>query len=88
MKRVAIFMGALIPVLYFIAYFLLSKVGLPVEVRVFIAEYGSALVIFQFLICIVGCFMYKKMGVRIFLLLFFLSFAIFLFNTVERFNPV
>jgi hypothetical protein len=88
MKRVTILISAFIPVSYLITYLLLSKVGLPVEVRVFIAEYGSALVIFQFFISVIGCFIFKKIGIRVFLLLFFLSFAVFLFNTVERFNPV
>jgi hypothetical protein len=88
MKRVIILISVFLPVLYLSLYVLIDRIGMPVEVRVFIAEYGSVVVIFQFIFCVMGFFTNRKASTRIFLIMLFLLFTVFLFNTIERFNPV
>jgi len=87
MKK-AIFINALLPVFYLILYGMLQYADLSARIRVFVAEYASGLLILQLIACIIGVIICKRLSIRILLCLILILFTIFLFKTVEGFNPV
>lgn len=87
MKK-AIFINALLPVIYIILFVMLKYADLSTRIRVFVAEYASGLLILQLISCIICIIICKKLSVRILLCSTLVFFAILLFKTVEGFNPV
>jgi uncharacterized membrane protein YoaK (UPF0700 family) len=87
MKK-AIFINALLPLLYFILFVMLEYEHLSTTIRVFVAEYASGLLILQLISCIIGIIICKNLSVRILLCSTLVFFVILLFKTVEGFNPV
>lgn len=84
----AIILNAVSPVLYIVLYLLLEYDKIFGGTRVFIAEYASGLLIVQLITCGIGFGLCKNRPIRILLVLVLILFAIFLFKTVEGFNPV
>ena len=86
MKK-AIILNAVFPLLYIILYLMLRYDNIFGGTRVFIAEYASGLLIAQLITCVIGFWMCKKRVIKIILIAILILFIIFLFKTVEGFNP-
>ena len=87
MKKRIIISNLLIPILYAILLLLPRHSGIIDKNRLLISEYGSVLIVAQFVICIVSFGLYKVRITRILLVILFLLFTIFFFKTIETFNP-
>ena len=83
----AISINLVAPTVYLVLWLLPRNSGFIDHHKLFIAEYGQALIIIQFVTCIIGCLLCRIRLLQIFLILLLILFGAVLFNTIGKFNP-
>lgn len=83
----AIIINLISPTVYLVLWLLPRDRGFIDHHKLFIAEYGQALVIVQLVACLVGCLICKTRTLQIFFILLLILFGFILFNSIEKFNP-
>ncbi|MEN9598567.1 MAG: hypothetical protein RL596_878 [Bacteroidota bacterium] len=86
-NKLIILFNLIIPVGYIALLLLPRKGDFFNNNRLFIAEYGSGLIILQLLVFAIGCLLYRKRVIQVIFLSILLVFGILLFSTVSEFNP-
>ena len=83
----AVSINLIAPIVYLVLWLLPRNSGFVDHHKLFIAEYGQALIIVQFVACVIGCLIYRIRPLQIFLILLMIFFGLVLFYTIGKFNP-